>query len=254
MRLCGKIGRYSVYIKGTDSGDYMMQKGFALSAYAAAVSAILFLLVTCIDIHCFNRSFYEREYASLKTAEDLNMSHRDLMKATDALLDYLQGKQEHIAAVIEVNGFEREAFNERETQHMVDVLGLYRFALKLRLVSGIVLVASIALLWWKKRSQLWEMLSVAYSQCALGFLLFVGFLAIWATVDFTSLWESFHRLFFTNELWLLNPHTDLMINMFPEVFFFHMVLRITLSFVVCFGLLWAAAFCYGPRLALRQRL
>ena len=67
----------------------MKQKGFALSAYAAAVSAILFLLVTCIDIHCFNRSFYEREYASLKTAEDLNMSHRDLMKATDALLDYL---------------------------------------------------------------------------------------------------------------------------------------------------------------------
>lgn len=231
----------------------MKQKSFVLLSYAAAVSAILFLLVTCIDIHCFNRSFYEREYASLQTAEDLNMSHQDLMKATEALLDYLQGKQEHITAVIEVNGFEREAFNERETLHMVDVKGLYQLALQIRLVSGIVLVVSVGLLWWKKRSQLWEYLSFAYSQCAAAFLLFVGFLGIWAAVDFTSLWESFHRLFFTNELWLLNPHTDLMINMFPEVFFFHMVLRITLSFVVCFGVLWLAAFCYAHRFSLHQR-
>lgn len=228
----------------------MKQKGFAFLSYAAAVSAILFLLVTCIDIHCFNRNFYEREYASLQTADNLNMSHSDLMKATNALLDYLQNKQDHIKTDIVVNGFEKEAFNERETLHMADVKGLYQFALRLRLMAVLVLVISVVVLWQKCRSQLIEYLSLAYSQCAMAFLIFVAFLGIWAAVDFTSLWESFHRLFFTNDLWLLNPHTDLMINMFPEQFFFHMVLRIALSFIVCFSVLWIGAHCYLHRFSL----
>lgn len=232
----------------------MKQKGFMYLSYAAAVSAILFLLVSCIDIHCFNRNFYEKEYASLQTAAELNMSQQDLMKATNTLLDYLQDKQDHVVAEITVNGFEREAFNERETLHMIDVKGLYRLALHIRTASIIVLIIAIAVLRRKKRSEFFEYLSLAYVRCAFAFIMFVAFLAIWAAVDFTSLWESFHRLFFTNELWLLNPRTDLMINMFPEAFFFHMVQRITITFVVCFGLLWIVALCYRYRYSLRAYL
>lgn len=231
----------------------MKQKGFGMLAYTAAVSAILFLLVSCIDLNCFNRSFYENEYAALDTAAQLDMSHQDLMKATNTLLDYLQDKQDHIVAEIRVNGFDREAFNERETLHMKDVKGLYQFALWLRLSAGIVFAVSIVILWRKQRSVFWERLSLAYSQCALAFLMFIAFLGIWAAVDFSTLWESFHHLFFTNDLWLLNPHTDLMINMFPEVFFFHMVMRIAVSFLICFGGLWIAALCYKHRFAIFSR-
>lgn len=78
------------------------------------------------------------------------------------------------------------------------------------------------------------MLAQAYQKCAIVFVCFVAMLGIWALCDFTALWESFHRLFFRNDLWLLNPYTDLMINMFPEDFFFHMVMRIALMFIVGF--------------------
>lgn len=231
----------------------MKQKSYALLSYMAAISAILFLLISCIDWNCFNRSFYEREYASLHTASELNMSHEDLMKATNTLLDYLQDKQEHIIAEIQVNGFDREAFNERETLHMKDVKGLYQFALGLRLFAGVLMVGSLISLWLKQRAAFFDYLSLAYSQCALAFLLFIAFLGIWAAVDFTSLWESFHHLFFTNDLWLLNPYTDLMINMFPEVFFFDMVIRIALSFMVCFFGLWILSACYIYRFRLFKR-
>lgn len=212
-----------------------------ICAYLASMSVILILLVTSIDINCFNKSFFASEYTKMETAQSLHMSNEDLMKATNALLDYLQDDRDDIDVDIEVYDMDRKAFNERETLHMVDVKNLYQFALHLRLGAIVVLIGSIAyLIYEKKRDSLHE-LSHAYAKTALYFLMFVAMLGIWAAVDFTSLWESFHRLFFDNDLWLLNPRTDLMINMFPEDFFFHMVLRITGMFLLVFVGLWIAS-------------
>ncbi len=215
-----------------------------ICALVAAISFILALLISAIDFHCFQRSFYEREYASMNTAQDLDMSHDDLMKATETLLDYLQGKRDDVKTKITVAGWVCEAFNERESQHMVDVKGLYQFALTLRMVSLVCLVVSLIVLWRQKKQEMWMMLAAAYGKCAIGFLGFVAMLGIWAFCDFTGLWESFHRLFFRNDLWLLNPHTDLMINMFPEDFFFHMVIRIAITFLVGFLGMGLLCWCY----------
>ena len=65
-------------------------------------------------------------------------------------------------------------------------------------------------------------------QIGQGFLILLG---IWILADFTGFWTTFHQLFFTNDLWLLNPATDLMINLFPEAFFSHLVIRILLWFL-----------------------
>jgi len=60
-------------------------------------------------------------------------------------------------------------------------------------------------------------------------------------VDFTSFWVSFHHLFFTNDLWLLNPETDVLIMMVPQQFFSDLVARIIIRFVSVFFVLNAAA-------------
>lgn len=46
-------------------------------------------------------------------------------------------------------------------------------------------------------------------------------LMVWGAVDFDSLFILFHRLAFTNDLWLLNPETDLLIRLMPTDFFVH---------------------------------
>lgn len=213
----------------------MKQRIPSLCAFLAAISFILILLISSIDFNCFQHSFYEREYAAMNTAQDLHMSHNDLMKATETLLDYLQDKRADIKAEITVSGWVREAFNEREILHMVDVKNLYQFALTLRITAIGCLAVSLLLLWRQKKQDMFMMLAAAYGKCAIGFLCFVAMMGIWAFCDFTGLWESFHRLFFRNDLWLLNPRTDLMINMFPEDFFFHMVIRIAVMFLIGFG-------------------
>ena len=45
--------------------------------------------------------------------------------------------------------------------------------------------------------------------------------AVWAAVDFDSLFILFHKLSFTNDLWLLDPQTDLLIRLMPTEFFIH---------------------------------
>lgn len=215
-----------------------------LCAYAVAISAILILLITSIDVTCFDRGFYESEYASMNTASSLHMSQEDLMKATNTLLDYLQDERNDIQVEITTYGISAPAFNERETLHMVDVKNLYQLALYLRMGACLLLLLSTLFLVYKKRGEALDMLTKGYTQISIAFICFVCMLGLWAAVDFTSLWESFHRLFFTNDLWLLNPRTDLMINMFPEAFFFHMVLKLTLMFLVPFLLLLVFSLWY----------
>ncbi len=50
-------------------------------------------------------------------------------------------------------------------------------------------------------------------------LLPLGAFAVWAAVDFSSAFTFFHETLFTNDLWLLNPETDLLLRLLPEQFF-----------------------------------
>lgn len=56
-----------------------------------------------------------------------------------------------------------------------------------------------------------------------GMLTVLAALMVWGAVDFDSLFILFHRLAFTNDLWLLNPETDLLIR--PDAHGFLCALR-----------------------------
>ena len=191
--------------------------GFLLSAA---------IIATVIDVVSFDRSFYEAEYRKNDTVSYTGMSAEDNLRATDTLLDYLQDKRQDIVCTAVVSGTEREVFNERETLHMVDVKALYQNAIRVR--NGCVITAVILLvlsvLIGKK-----SFFSVLRSGWKNGILLtgaLILFIAIWALADFNQFWTNFHLLFFDNDLWLLDPNTSIMINLFPGSFFFDLVTRI----------------------------
>ena len=191
--------------------------GFLLSAA---------IIATVIDVVSFDRSFYEAEYRKNDTVSYTGMSAEDNLRATDTLLDCLQDKRQDIVCTAVVSGTEREVFNERETLHMVDVKALYQNAIRVR--NGCVITAVILLvlsvLIGKK-----SFFSVLRSGWKNGILLtgaVILFIAIWALADFNQFWTNFHLLFFDNDLWLLDPNTSIMINLFPGSFFFDLVTRI----------------------------
>lgn len=205
---------------------------------------MLGVLVAClfgsIEFHAFNANYYKSEYQKLNTAESIGMSNEALFEATDALLDYLKGKRNDISCVQEINGIEREVFDERETKHMVDVLALYQNASK---VCGICIgigMISLGYLFYlsktKKRETSQVLLDIkdGFRQVVCAFLIVAGGLVFYAVVDFSRFWTTFHEIFFSNDLWLLDPRISIMINMFPEEFFFGMVMRIALTFIGTF--------------------
>ena len=61
-------------------------------------------------------------------------------------------------------------------------------------------------------------------------------LILWACVNFDGLFVTFHKVAFSNDLWLLNPRTDLLIRLMPQELFVNLGLRGLAVFAVGMGL------------------
>ena len=151
-----------------------------------------------------------------------------LQKGLEAIggLESLIGKEEKLSVVTTVEGKEQDFFNERDRLHMRDVRNLFLGGIK---VGGVCLIVAAAILtMFKKREKDWKRLFCRAYSIALGVWLVIGvLLGIAFSIDFTTCFTIFHKLFFTNNLWIFNPETDYMIRMLPEGFFSDMAVSYT---------------------------
>ena len=217
-----------------------MNKKFlrVLSALCGAF-VVLGMILNCVNFFCFYKPFYQREYQKLETAEQIGMSSEDLQSATDALLGYLRGRREDLHVTAIIHGQQREVFNQREILHMADVKTLYLWAM--RIGNGLLILAVAFYLWaWISKRDKSAILG-GYLQGNYILLGLIAALGIYAALDFNSFWTGFHQIFFTNDLWLLDPRTDILIQMVPEQFFFDLVMRIVVSAAVIIAVLMVAA-------------
>ena len=234
-----------------------MERSSRIAGVIAAVGILVACLFGNIDFHAFNLNYYESEYTKLHTAENIGMSNEALFEATDALLSYIKGNREDISCVQEVHGVEREVFDERETAHMVDVRMLYQNArVVCFLLTGMGIAAFLFIFAVYKKKQIsldTALVSIkdGFRQVTLAFVIVVSFLVVYALIDFNRFWTVFHQIFFSNDLWLLDPRVSIMINMFPEEFFFGMVMRIVAGFVICYAAI-ALLFYYGIQKNLKK--
>lgn len=198
----------------------------------AAIAFIVVLLITSFEIGIYSDfNWYQKEYEKYDVLTDLEMEMKDVMDVTDEMMAYLRGNREDLVVHTVVNGMEREFFNDREKAHMVDVKNLFLGGLDLRLGAGCVFVIIMIVLFiskadWKK------ILPQSFIWVLSGFIGIIAVFALLCISDFTKYFTIFHEVFFHNDLWLLDPRTDLMIRMLPEGFFSDMVLRIGIIFVV----------------------
>lgn len=207
-----------------------MRKLCVLFSVVATFLAVMALAVLCIQIFAFDSRFYADEYAKYDTASYVGVESRDLNAATDVLLSYIEDKRGDLDLTVNIGGEQRQYYNEREKAHMVDVKNLYLSAVNFAIYGSIAacaLFAACFLIMNKKalRAVLFGIYNSAYVILA-GFAI----LAAWAASDFDGFWTRFHMVFFRNDLWILDPRTDLMIRMFQSGFFFDLVLLILLLF------------------------
>lgn len=191
---------------------------------------VLVLLITSVEaVAYWTPGYYEKEYTKYHVTEAVNMELPDLLSVTKEMMAYLRGNREDLHVPTIVNGQPREFFNEREIAHMEDVRSLFIGAIALRRVCIFLTAASVLLL-LLTRAKLRHLLPRAI--CA-GTGLFFSIAAILTGIistDFTKYFTIFHEIFFRNDLWILDPRTDLLINIVPEPFFVDTAVRIALLF------------------------
>lgn len=213
----------------------------ALASVAAAVFILTALIVISIEAYALDENFYKHEYKKLNTAESIGISEQDLTAVTQRLISYTRGDADSLDMKAAIGGINREVFGEREKEHMVDVRELYLAARDVR-TYGLILAGFLVLVvLLLKGKKMWHLLCSSFLSVSGAFLAALGALGLWAVLDFPSFWVTFHHVFFTNDLWILNPKTDVLIMMVPQQFFSDLVQSILLFFAIVFAVLNASA-------------
>ena len=190
----------------------------------AAMTVGTFLLAIFCAISMFLNVCTDGEkYYRLQTelSVDAGVSGETMQQLDHLLARYLAGDENALD--------ETELFNADEKAHMVDVYNIFA---ALRVIKNTAFALSVPLLvfvYYKRKNY-------SHIQLRLGIVLgvalfFLPFIAIgiWAAVDFNSAFIRMHEILFSNDLWLMDPRTDLMIRMLPERFFMKLGLEAALK-------------------------
>ncbi len=193
-------------------------------------SLFFVIILGSIFFHSFNRSFYHTQYTKLETAQTIGISESELDTATGVLLDYIVDHRDDLDYQLESG---EPMFNQREIDHMVDVKNLYLAAQSFFIISLVVFIAlSIYYFIKLNRNEFQFTFKQSFRHSFMIFGLVLGALGLYALIDFSGFWTNFHHVFFRNDLWLLNPATDRLIQMVPLPFFTQLVFRILFTIII----------------------
>ena len=141
--------------------------------------------------------------------------------------DYLSGRTDVFQHTFsDENGTIYQCFQPHEAEHMADCRKLIRLAEILRLVFwllGMMIVIAGILMPKRRKGIARGVIIGLVSAGAVGTVLL-----IWGVIDFDGLFTAFHRIAFTNDGWLLDPRTDLLIRLMPTELFIRLAARILL--------------------------
>ena len=141
--------------------------------------------------------------------------------------DYLSGRTDVFQHTFsDENGTIYQCFQPHEAEHMADCRKLIRLAEILRLVFwllGMMIVIAGILMPKRRKGIARGVIIGLVSAGAVGTVLL-----IWGVIDFDGLFTAFHQIAFTNDGWLLDPRTDLLIRLMPTELFIRLAARILL--------------------------
>jgi integral membrane protein (TIGR01906 family) len=186
--------------------------------YTAALCVFVVLLCQSIAIPTFSKAFYTSQFKKNDTPRTVSMEMEELQRITWEMLDYMRGRRDDLIIRGTVDGQEREIFNEREKDHMVDVYRLFDIGYRVRNIA-FFLFFMIVFIMQLLKYQTAYLMARCLREVLTGFLSLAALLIIIIAVDFNRAFTLFHLIFFNNDLWVLNPATDLLVNIVPQPFF-----------------------------------
>lgn len=117
---------------------------------------------------------------------------------------------------VTVNGVSRAFFSSRDEEHLEDIAHVIK-GLKIFGAVGVFALAGLSFILLRRGEG--RLLCRSYLFFWLIWLLLLLVIGAWIALDLTGFINSFHRLFFRNTRWILNPAKDMLIWLFPRELF-----------------------------------
>jgi integral membrane protein (TIGR01906 family) len=190
----------------------------ALLIVLIVVSVPVFLATTNVRLLATTPAFYEWGFRRHQISEKLGFSAEQLRDVADQFIAYFRAAPGPMELRVEANGEQVPLFNEREIAHMVDVQSLMHTLGTVQVVSGIALLASLAVVSILDRRILGAGAGIGLIAGAAATFAILLLLGAATFVDFSSLWTRFHLVAFSNDLWMLDLERDNLIRLFPPPF------------------------------------
>ena len=196
-----------------------------------ALAIALFALTALVYAAGTNAHLLQRMFLRHAPASATGLPEAEYGPVAQMTAAYLAGSEEDFQHRFTTqDGTMYLCFNRREQQHMADCAVLFRLCRTVMVASlGALLVmigAGILLPALRRRM-------LRTCACTLGGVIALAVaLLLWGLIDFSGLFVLFHRISFTNDLWLLNPATDLLIRLMPTSFF--------ITYAAAIGAVWLA--------------
>ncbi len=205
------------------------------------------LLLIAVVSSVFEVDFYKSAQSKYDVASSMNISSEDVDKATLIALLYTKGYVDDLAYEISIDDNIYDLYSSQDKIHMVDVKNLYKTAYN-TLITTLVISAFIVLFIFIKKAyiSLFDVLNTI-NKSSIYIVIFVGLISLFAYINFDKFWVMFHEIFFDNDLWLMNPRYDALVNLFPEGLFMDLVFKIIKRFGLFFGGFNVLALIYKGR-------
>lgn len=196
-------------------------KNIARKGLLTLVSLIVCVgLVFSMALSCvYNKAHMTNAFQTYaqETREDILVS--DYETIAGEIIRYLStGKDEDIPMLRD-----ELLFSDKENQHLKDCSNLTRGMGYVRLVSILLVLVLFIMVMVKKDPEKRKKRVDELFRCfAAGTGILVSVLLVlfvWGLSDFESLFLAFHHVAFRNDLWILDPGQDLLIQLMPYEFF-----------------------------------
>lgn len=195
-----------------------MKKGM-ITKIGSGIAAFFLLLGVAWEIlyvGIMNADFLGKAQDKEQIALRLQMSVEDIDRATGFVLDCAKGKGNGDNITVIAGGQRTGFLNKREQEHMRDI------ASKIKTLSGCVKIISFgtALIYgWLIYQKNWKEMCKAFLYAEVVAVCSIFTLGFWISQHTVAVVNQFHRIFFNNGLWILNPATDRLIWIFPMKYF-----------------------------------
>lgn len=195
----------------------MQENKIKFITVAIGVLISVVILITSINQYSFDNNYYNEEFEKNSITEATGMEKVELDKVTKKITSYLSGKDEKLNLVVKLNKKSIVMFNDKEIAHMVDVKKIFSVLRAIRSLFIILVLLFVILMLKNEKNKLYFSKALIYNGLFTTIVFFA--LVVMVYLDFTKYFIKFHELFFTNDLWILDPKTDRLIQMLPENFF-----------------------------------